>query len=148
VDEIGKILPMVFKKQIRRVEPRLLEILVPLWPRIAGKTMAQHSRPAAFESGVLTLVTDCATWGSQLRQMTEDIRAEINCFLGQPVVKKLRVKNSTQLSLFSNADLAARPATRKLDLSPEQVDTSAIPDAEIARIVADSYAKYFARARR
>jgi hypothetical protein len=148
VDEIGKLLPFVFRKQIRRAEPRLLEILVPLWPRIAGRTMAQHSQPAAFESGVLTLTTDCATWGTQLRQMTEEIRAEINSFLGQPVVKKLRVKNAGQLDLFASPRLSSGTATSKLVLKEETVDTTSIPDSEIARVVASSYAKYFARARR
>jgi len=147
VDEIGKLLPFVFRKQIRRAEPRLLEILIPLWPRIAGKTMAQHSQPAAFESGVLTLTTDCATWGAQLRQMTEEIRAEINSFLGQPVVKKLRVKKVAQLDLFASRP-SSGTATRTLVLPEGGVDTTSIPDPEIARVIASSYAKYFARPRR
>lgn len=148
VHEIGKLLPFVFRKQIRRAEPRLLEILIPLWPRIAGKTMAQHSQPAAFESGVLTLTTDCATWGGQLRQMTEEIRAEINSFLGQPVVKKLRVKQVAQLDLFAPARPSSGTATRTLVPEEGDVDTTSIPDAEIARVIASSYAKYFARPRR
>jgi hypothetical protein len=147
VDEIGKLLPSVFRKQIRRAEPHLLEILIPLWPRIAGRTMAQHSQPAAFESGVLTLTTDCATWGAQLRQMTEEIRAEINSFLGQPVVKKLRVKKVAQLDLFAPRPASETPARTPV---PQEgaVDTTLIPDPEIARVVANSYAKYFATPRR
>ena len=108
MDEIGKLLPVLFRKQIRRAEPHLLDILLPLWPRIAGKTMAQHSQPALFASGVLTLHTDCATWGTQLRHMTEEIRAEINGFLGQPIVKKLRIKTVTQPGLFSPPRRLAR----------------------------------------
>jgi hypothetical protein len=147
VDEIGKLLPFVFRKQIRRAEPRLLEILIPLWPRIAGKTMAQYSQPAAFESGVLTLTTDCATWGAQLRQLTEEIRAEINSFLGQPVVKKLRVKKVAQLDLFTPGP-SSGTATPALVFKEGAVDTTSIPDPEIARVIASSYAKYFARPRR
>jgi hypothetical protein len=148
VDEIGKLLPFMFRKQIRRAEPHLLEILIPLWPRIVGRTMAQHSQPAAFGSGVLTLTTDCATWGAQLRQMTEEIRAEINSFLGQPAVKKLRVKNITQLDLFASARLSSGTAARDLAFKEEPVDTASIPDPELARVIASSYAKYFARPRR
>lgn len=102
VDDIGKILPILFRKQIRRAEPHLLDILFPLWPRIAGKTMAQHSQPTFFASGVLTLTADCATWGTVLRHMTEEIRGEINGFLGQQIVKKLRIKTVTQADLFSS----------------------------------------------
>ena len=72
--------------------------------------MAQHSQPAFFASGVLTLTTDCATWGTQLRHMTEEIRAKINGFLGQPIVKKLRIKTVTQPGLFS----LPRPLARQL----------------------------------
>ncbi|MFZ0959512.1 MAG: DUF721 domain-containing protein [Terriglobia bacterium] len=148
MDEIGKILPSLFRRQIRREDPHLLEILLPLWPRIAGKTMAQHSQPALFASGVLTLATDCATWGTQLRQMTEEIRAEINGFLRQPVVRKLKIKTVTQPGLFS----PARPSRGTPPPTPPRVehamDTASIADPEIASALAASYAKYFNRPRR
>jgi len=148
VDEIGKILPSLFRKQIRRQEPHLLDILLPLWPRIAGKTMAQHSQPAFFASGVLTLATDCATWGTQLRHMTEEIRAEINGFLGQPIVRKLRIKTVTQPNLFS----PSRPRLGTAPPAPHGVehafDTTSIADREVASALASSYSKYFNRPRR
>ena len=148
MEEIGRIIPSIFKKQIRRTEPRLLEILVPLWPRIAGKAIAQHSRPADFESGVLTLTTDCPTWGTQLRQMTEEIRAEINSYLGQPIVKKLRVKKGTEPSFRPPAVASQINSGLAPGLGDGAVDTTAIPDPEVARIMASSYAKYFTRPRR
>jgi hypothetical protein len=148
VYEIGKLLPSVFRKQIRRAEPHLLEILIPLWPRIAGKPMAQHSQPAAFESGVLTLSTDCATWGTQLRQMTEEIRAEINSFLGQPAVRKLRIKNVTRLDLLPRTGRSGGAASPPPTPEDAAFDTTSIRDPEIAQVVASSYAKYFARQRR
>jgi hypothetical protein len=145
VDDIGKILPSLFRKQIRREEPHLVEILLPLWPRIAGKTMAQHSQPAIFASGVLTLTADCATWGTQLRHMTEEIRAGINGFLGQPLVKKLRIKTAPQPSLFS-PPRPLRETARPVPARTEKaLDTASIEDPEIASKLADSYAKYFTR---
>ena len=146
--EIGKLLPSVFRKQIRRAEPRLLEILVPLWPRIVGKPMAQHSQPAAFESGVLTLGTDCATWGAQLRQMTEEIRAEVNSFLGQPAVRKLRIKNVARLDLLPST--VPSRGTALLPSTPQDaaVDTTSIRDPDVAQMFASSYGKYFARQRK
>jgi hypothetical protein len=148
VDEIGKILPSLFRKQIRRAEPHLLDILLPLWPRIAGKTMAQHSQPAFFASGVLTLTTDCATWGTQLRHMTEEIRAEINGFLGQPIVKKLRVKTVTQPALFFRPRVSQGSAPPLPPPVSQAMDTDSIPDPEVATALASSYAKYFNRPRR
>jgi hypothetical protein len=148
VDEIGIILPSLFRKQIRRAEPHLLEILLPLWPRIAGRTMAQHSQPSFFASGVLTLATDCATWGTQLRQMTEEIRAEINGFLGQAIVKKLRIKTVTQPRPFSPPRLSPETALPPPALVERAMDTTAIADPEIVSVLATSYAKYFNRPRR
>jgi hypothetical protein len=146
VDEIGKLLPVLFKKQIRRAEPHLLEILVPLWPRIVGKTMAQHSRPALFELGVLTLHADCPTWGTQLRHMTEEIRTEVNGFLGQAIVKKLRIKTVDQPDLVSPSRRANRATPPGLPADVAMV-TDSIADPEIAATLASSYAKYFNRPR-
>lgn len=146
--EIGKLLPSVFRKQIRRAEPRLLEILTPLWPRIVGKPMAEHSQPAGFEYGVLSLSTDCATWGAQLRQMTEEIRAEVNSFLGQPAVRKLRIEKVARLGLLPRTDRSHRPALVPSTPEDAAVDTTPIRDPEVAQVVARSYCKYFAHQRR
>jgi hypothetical protein len=144
VDEVGKLLPVVFGNQIRRAEPHLLEILIPLWSRLAGKMLARHSLPIAFESGVLTLTTDCAMWGAQLRQMTEEIRTQVNRFLGQAVVKKLVVKKAAQPELFHTWGLAEKAVVRNLPAG-RFVDTTSIADPEVAQAIAGSYAKYFAR---
>jgi len=147
VDEIGKLLPSMFRKQIGRAEPHLVDILLPLWPRIAGKAMAQHSQPGLFESGVLTLNVDSATWGTQLRHLSGEILAEINGFLGQPIVKKLRIKTMTQPVSFSNS----RPVHGPAMLPPPSMDPAAnldsIADPEIASVLAVSYCKYFNRPR-
>ena len=97
MEEIGNILPAIFRTQLRRDSAPLLEILIPLWPRIAGKGIAEHSQPVAFAAGVLTLGTSCPSWAGQLRRMTEEIRAGVNSFLGCPVVKKVRVQLGTKL---------------------------------------------------
>jgi hypothetical protein len=145
VDEIGKVLPALFRKQVRRAEPYLLEILLPLWPRIVGKVLAEHSRPASFSSGVLTLATDCATWSTQLRHLAEEMRAGINSFMGQPVVKKLRITTLSQPDLFA-PKRRSRGATfvppPRLD---RRMNTDSIPDPEIAALLASSCAKYFNR---
>jgi hypothetical protein len=148
VDEIGKILPSLFRKQIRREEPHLLEILVPLWPRIAGRSIAEHSQPSGFVAGVLTLNADCATWCNQLKFMAEEIRTKINSFLGQPIVKKLRIKTVTQHSLFSPPRPSRGTISPARPLVEQAMDTTSIPDPSIALALASSYAKYFNRPRR
>lgn len=92
MEEVGKLLPRIFKRQMGRKDPRLIEILGPLWLRVAGSGIAENSTPIAFAAGTLTLETPCLSWAAQLRQMREEIRAEINNFLGCSVVKKIEVR--------------------------------------------------------
>src|SRR5579859_6478816 len=92
MEEVGKLLPRIFKRQMGRKDPRLIEILGPLWLRVAGSGISENSNPVAFEAGTLTLQTSCLSWAAQLRQMREEIRAEINNFLGCSVVKKIEVR--------------------------------------------------------
>jgi len=147
LEEIGKILPHMFKAQVRRADPALVEILTPLWPWVVGKGIAQQTRPVAFASGTLTLATACSTWAAQLRQMAEEIRAQINGFLGTPIVKKLRVQHAPAMSATEVAPVPRRSA---LDLETPSLPVpagAAKLDPEISGIVERSFAKYFARNR-
>lgn len=92
MEEVGKLLPALFRKHLRRDTAPLVEIIAPFWPRIAGKEIADQSRPTSFGAGTLTLSTSCPTWAIQLRRMTEELRAGINCFLGCSVVKRVRIQ--------------------------------------------------------
>ena len=92
MEEISKILPLIFKAQVRRSNPRMVEILAPLWPQVAGKPMARHSRPVDFEDGMLTLECDCKAWSAEMRRMADDILAQINRYLGLTAVRKLKVR--------------------------------------------------------
>lgn len=145
MEEIGKILPAVFKKQVRRAQPPLVELLAPLWPQVVGKAIAQQSRPVAFGAGTLTLGAFCLSWAAQLRQMAEEIRAEINSFLGSPVVKKVRVQHVPQPGAV---EAAAPQGERAPDLglrTPNWPDGAAKLDPEISGILKRSFTKYFAR---
>jgi hypothetical protein len=145
VEEIGKILPAVFKRQVRRNEPRLIEILAPLWARVVGKGIAQQTRPAAFEAGTLTLVTSCPTWAAQLRRMSEEVRAQINNYLGGSIVKKLRVQlvptTETAEAPPPQEHSAPKAAAAHLDVA----EGAKHLEPEMSGILERSFAKYFAR---
>jgi hypothetical protein len=143
MDEIGKILPQFLRKHVRGERAPVLEVLTPLWPRVAGKAMARQARPAAFGGGTLTLVTGNPSWAIELRGLREEIRAAVNRALGQPVVKQLRVRLD--------------PAMGENDIQ-ETVRSSPVPvellgggaaeanlDPEVRAVLARSFAKYFAR---
>ena len=91
MEEIGKILPKVLQPQFSRLEPPVVEVLSPLWTRVAGQALAKECRPVAFSMGTLTLDALDPDWAEPLRQMAEEIRVHINNFLGKPVVKRIRI---------------------------------------------------------
>ncbi len=145
MEEIGKLLPAIFKAQIRRADPPLVELLTPLWPRVAGKAIAEYSRPIAFTGGTLTLGCSCLSWTAQLRQMSEQIRAKINDFLGSAIVKKLSVRHVPDLAPLEPAGEmqagCSEPGTEKLSRPAGATDLG----PEISEILDHSFAKYFAR---
>ena len=147
MEELGKILPAIWKRHVERGNPQLADILASLWPQVVGKPLARHCRPIGFEGGRLTMGTAEADWAVQLRLMSEEIRAEINSFLGSPAVKKLFVKHVPGLKfaavLPQDDTVPVIPANRlPLDSAGTKLDR------EVARIVSHSYAKYFARSGR
>ncbi|PYU92198.1 MAG: hypothetical protein DMG25_12540 [Acidobacteria bacterium] len=156
MQEIGRVLPAVFKGHLRRANPPLVEVLAPLWPRVAGKSIAAHSLPIAFQAGTLTVATRSPSWAAQLSRLAEEIRAVVNSFLGGPLVKNVRIRLSTDTKSACGASESAvrrfkveTPPSLTLGLLDagklQFPDSEAKLDPEIARIVERSYAKYFAR---
>jgi len=97
MEEIGKILPKVLKPQFARLEPPVVEVLAPLWSRVAGKVLAVECRPVAFSAGTLTLATSDPEWVEPLQRMADEIRTQVNNFLGRSVVKGLRIECARRL---------------------------------------------------
>jgi predicted nucleic acid-binding Zn ribbon protein len=103
MEEIGKILPKVLKPQLARQEPPVVEVLAPLWTRVAGKALAKECWPVAFSGGTLTLATEDGDWAEPLRQMAEEIRMHVNKFLGKPVVERLKILRVRKLDRSDRA---------------------------------------------
>ncbi len=144
MDEVGKILPAVFKPHVRHGELPVAEILAPLWPRVVGKAMARQCRPAAFSRGTLTVVAESESWSLQLQQMAEVIRAEINTFLGGPVVRRLLVRQIIGLDAVNSGGTRvglARPEASQ----GEWADRAARPKSGLARVADRAFQKRFVR---
>ncbi len=145
MDEVGKILPAVFKPHVQQGDPPVAEILAPLWPRVVGKVMARQCRPIAFSRGTLTVAAESESWSLQLQQMEEDVRAGINAFLGGPVVRRLVVRQVLALD-------AVNIGTARVGFAPlekgqrEWTDRAASPKSGIARLADRALQKRFARA--
>lgn len=145
MEEIGKILPAALKSQLRHSEAPLLDLLTPLWPRIVGKAVARQCRPVSFFGGTLTIATSCPTWAAQLRQLGEQIRAEVNRYLGSDLVRKLRVR------LDSTVMPSELPGDKTVPAEPAALDApkaAAMLSDEVGSVLLRSYAKYFARGAR
>jgi hypothetical protein len=148
MEEIGSILPKVFRKQALGGRMPLVDILAVLWPRIVGKWIAQQSRPVAFSQGLLTLACFSSSWAAQLRQMSAEISAQINHLMGVPVVRKVRIRQQP-------APLAPVDSSEAADCTPailtdaagdfRKLQSEAKLDPEMARIVERSFVKYFSR---
>ncbi len=153
MEEVGKILPSILSRHLHRGNLRLVEVLTALWSPAVGKGIAQHTKPVAFVSGTLTLATACPSWAAQLGLMSEELRAEINSFLGRAVVRKLRVCHLPSLVL-ENGSPESETANRRFEpresklagASSKPTFELASLDPEIARFVEDSFAKYFCKA--
>lgn len=162
MEELGNLLPKAFQKQVLGGRRPVLEILAPLWPRVAGKFIGQCSRPVAFEDGRLTIAVSSPSWETQLRAMSEPLQAQINSFLGAPVVKKLRIRPHTvrdqapgSFGVMRRADLkdkpgeAARPGGtpahphEMVGLLRAQGVVNLPP--EVMEVVERSFVKYFSR---
>lgn len=95
--EISAVFPAVFKSYLSGGDPRVVEILAPLWPRVAGKAIATNSRPVAFAAGTLTVAAS-GPWAAQLEAIAEELRGAVNGYLGRAIVKKVEVRRATSLS--------------------------------------------------
>ena len=142
MEKIGSILPAALRNQLRHPEAPLLDLLAPLWPRLVGKGIARQCRPVSFFGGTLTVATSCPTWEAQLRQFSEQIRVEINRYLGSDLVRRLRVRQDSSVAP------AEIPDDKAVAAEPTALD---VPDAakklhpDVAGVLQSSYAKYFAR---
>ena len=145
MEELGKILPALWKQHLRHANLHLADILASVWAQVVGKPLAQCCRPLAFEGGRLTLGVADLELAAQLRPMAEEIRAEVNSFLGSPVVKKVIVRHVRGLKLDTVFPLQDRAAPVVPVCALPADSAQAGLDPEVARIVARSYAKYFAR---
>ena len=149
---------------MQRLDPRVVEILAPLWLHVVGNGIAQHSRPIAFQSGVLKLATSCPASAVQMRRMSEEIRATINRYLGPGIVKKVSVRYNSKLALpdqqyATRACLPGTPAAPETSAPRRQFKPCFEPsrpkaqgsggdvqlDPEVARILEQSFKKYFSR---
>jgi predicted nucleic acid-binding Zn ribbon protein len=61
------------------------------WPDVVGERLAEESRPAAVDRGVLTVKASSAAWAAQIRFLGEEIARRSNEVLGPGAVASVRV---------------------------------------------------------
>lgn len=165
MDELGKLLPRFLNRHVRGENAPVLEVLASLWPSVAGRAMAEQSRPVAFGNGILTLAASSAPWVTELGGLHDEIRVAVNRTLGRPLVKRVRVRlgsvpgsgDGHHPSGASGLDTGTPSAKQPVDLigmygkplasiaGENKLGFEAGLDPEIREILLRSFAKYFGR---
>jgi hypothetical protein len=144
LEGIAKLLPPAVRQQLFRSDPALLELLKSLWGSMVGQGIAKQCRPIDFAAGALTIVTSCPTWAVQFRKLNEEIRKNINQFLGGEHIKRLRVRVNPAFQVPTLPE--AGPSLRGLVRPRVKVTQTTPKDADdVLGILKQSYDKYFSR---
>ncbi|HJP65520.1 MAG TPA: DUF721 domain-containing protein [Actinomycetota bacterium] len=61
------------------------------WPSVVGERLAEESRPAGLEAGVLTIKVSSAAWATQIGFLAEEVARRANEVIGAVVVGSVRV---------------------------------------------------------
>lgn len=154
MEEVGRIVPRALKTHVQRDKTPLLAVVTGLWPRVAGRAVAEQARPVAFASGALTLSTSSEAWAVQLQALSGEVCAAVNKALGQQLVKHLRVRVArrpgvemiTPLAKAKTPQLPAAAQGRAESHNDADSSPLAALDPETRKVLAHSFAKYFARA--
>jgi predicted nucleic acid-binding Zn ribbon protein len=61
------------------------------WADVVGARLAEESRPASLEGGVLVVKTSSAAWAAQIGFLAAQVAARANEVMGQSLVASVRV---------------------------------------------------------
>jgi hypothetical protein len=152
MEEFGRIVPRALKTYVRRDKAPLLAVITGMWPRVAGRAIAEQARPVAFSGGSLALSTSSESWAVQLQALSSEICAAVNKGLGQQLVKHLRVRLVHDSGAAPGPAIQtpqSLPAAPAWDDSPETADSGPLAglDPATRKILSHSFAKYFGRGR-
>jgi hypothetical protein len=149
MEDAGRLLPKLLRGYCSRQRERLPEVLAPFWGRLAGKTIAENSRPISFRHGNLTIAASTDCWATQLRSMAGEIRDHINAFFGEALVARVSVRYSATFSCFALPQNDSTPAMRDphsiKGVRPLLDSGAAALDPAIRSVVETSFVKYFSR---
>ena len=148
MEAVGMIVPRALKTHVKRDKAPLLAVVTGLWPRVAGKAIAEQARPTAFSGGTLTLSASNEQWATQLQALSGEICAAVNKALGQPLVRYVRVRVVRGSSCEERTPVAGgdrKALVQECSHSAADIDALASLDAETRAALSLSLAKYFAR---
>ena len=60
------------------------------WPDLAGKTIAENSRPANYIRGTLYLAVKHPVWIQQLQFVADELKKKVNAFAGEEWVQEIK----------------------------------------------------------
>lgn len=88
MERAGKTLWKALRKLARPDRP--LDMLSAVWPLIVGPRLAGRTRPLSWTEARLRVSVDEGPWKSQVERLEKPIRAKINNWWGQGLVREIQ----------------------------------------------------------
>jgi hypothetical protein len=136
----------------RAAEPEQpLDLLVAVWPIVAGTRLAEQTRPISWEKGWLKVSVWDPEWQQQLERMPNTLRDRINKWWGARVVENLafvrgkKPRDDEPRLSPRKGKRAERPPAPPVDIADLQDSLDRIRDPELRKLVEMVVQRYLAK---
>jgi hypothetical protein len=70
-----------------------LSLIATNWEHLAGRRLAEHSRPTSLARGTILVAADSPAWAAELTMVSEKLLASARKLTGDQAVKKIRIQS-------------------------------------------------------
>lgn len=129
-----------------------LDLCTALWPTLAGRAIAAHSRPIRLRDGVLVIAVDQPSWVATMESLLPQLKSALARWLGPDLITEIRLANAA-LPIHENAqpvpaplaDPVAPVSLPSLPDSPalDALHPDSISDPELRSLIASFTRAYF-----
>ena len=88
---IGDVLQKVVR-QLEQAKGGDAQKLFALWPKIAGKKIAQHARPISLRKGLLRVLVDDSAWFYQINLQKQALIDKLQQRLGKAAIQNIQFR--------------------------------------------------------
>ena len=141
MNDLSSLLPG-FLRQLHFSQEMTGELVVALWERIVGETLAQNARPLRLQGTTLVLTVSSEAWKKELFSLRFEILKRLERLFGPSRVSRLDLRVDPWMNAVRAPDT---PAPEQLVEEPAELLLDSISDPELSRSLAAAASSYFAR---